>query len=454
MVLGFVFSALAAGFVQRQQVEARIDESLAQEIDELRSLAGQGQDPRTGARFATVDALLFEALRRNSPGSNEDFLAVIDGRIPYVPTWRTPFSAEEIPPLVEAVRGGVDAPVIDAVEHAGRTYRYVAAPVEVAGDPRKGVFVSVIDATAEYASHRDTVRAYAAAAGLTLLVVGLIMAAVLYQQLAPLRALTQTAERITEEDLSARIPERGADDLARLSGTMNPMLERLESAFAAQRGLLDDVGHELRTPLTVVRGHLEMMDASDARDVAETQDLCLDELGRMSQLVDELVLLARSARPDFVELRPTDVDDVVTGVLDRVHPLAERDWVLDRRSDAVVLADENRLVQALMQLTSNAVKHTGVGDRIALGAARTDGGVSLWVEDGGTGVPEQDRERTFERFERGSASVGPGSGLGLSIVAAIAEAHGGQARCVETAGGGATFVIDLPDHRSGKEIRS
>lgn len=443
--LGLVFSAVVAGIVHQRVVHARVDQALSQEVAELRTLAQEGRDAE-GERFATLEHLLFEALRRNVPDHHEDFLVLIDGQIPFVASWEPRFTDREVQALAaSASRIAPDtAPQLADLDHEGRRIRYVAVPVRVAGDPSQGVFVAAVDLDAEYDEATGMHRAYAVSAGLALLVVGVVSTLLLWRQLRPLRRLAATAERITEEDLSERIPEQGADDLARLTRTVNGMLDRLDRAFRDQRALLDDVGHELRTPLTIVSGHLEMMDATDPDDVAETRVLCLDELDRMSRLVDELVLLARSARPDFVDLRPTDIDDVVTGVLDRVRPLADRTWGIDATSGAVIDVDPNRLTQALLQLTSNAIRHTAEGDRIALGAVRSGDEVEVWVRDTGPGVPPEDQDAIFERFQRGSAPSGSGSGLGLSIVAAIAEAHGGRVDYRGMPGAGATFVISIP----------
>src|SRR5699024_1575767 len=112
--------------------------------------------------------------------------------------------------------------------------------------------------------------------------------------------LRTTAARISDTDLTTRIPVAGNDDISVLATTFNNMLDRLAEAFASQRRLLDDAGHELRTPLTIIRGHLELMDPADAADAAETQELALHELDRMHRLADDLVLLAKSEAPDFI----------------------------------------------------------------------------------------------------------------------------------------------------------
>ncbi|WP_341229665.1 HAMP domain-containing sensor histidine kinase [Nocardioides salarius] len=229
------------------------------------------------------------------------------------------------------------------------------------------------------------------------------------------------------------------------------MLARLESAFAGQRQFLDDAGHELKTPLTVLRGHLELLDAGDPGDVEQTQALLLDEVDRMSRLVGDLILLAKSDRPDFVAFETCDLLALTEDVVAKAKGLGERDWRVDAAADTRVLGDTQRLTQALLQLAENAAKHTSPGDTIAIGSSCTAEEVRLWVRDTGPGVAAADRERIFDRFGRSDVPEGDeGFGLGLSIVAAIAEAHGGRVAVEDRSpqsSPGARFVITLPAQR-------
>jgi signal transduction histidine kinase len=225
------------------------------------------------------------------------------------------------------------------------------------------------------------------------------------------------------------------------------MLDRLDSAFAAQQRFLDDAGHELRTPVTVVRGHLEVLNVRDPGEVAEVRDLALDELDRTGRLIGDLTLLAKARRPDFVRPAPVDLARLTEEVADKASALGPRRWTVEARAEAVVHADQQRLTQALLQLADNAVKHTRDGDQIAIGSAATRSQARLWVRDQGPGVAPADVERIFERFGRAAAASGrneEGSGLGLAIVTAIAEAHGGRVGLDSRPGHGATFTLMFP----------
>jgi signal transduction histidine kinase len=166
-------------------------------------------------------------------------------------------------------------------------------------------------------------------------------------------------------------------------------------------------------------------------------------------MIDDMVTLARADRPDFVRPGPVDLGDLTRRVLDKARGLGPRDWQLDAVADEPIWADEQRLTQAVLQLVENAVRHTTRQDVIAIGSAVGDGSVRLWVRDTGPGVPAQDRAMIFQRFARGRTGRrhGEGSGLGLSIVSAIAEAHGGRARLESPPDGGATFSIVFPLRR-------
>jgi signal transduction histidine kinase len=225
--------------------------------------------------------------------------------------------------------------------------------------------------------------------------------------------------------------------------TFNAMLDRLEGAFSTQRQFLDDAGHELRTPITIVRGHLELMRESDSAEVSATRELVLDEMDRMARFVEELTLLAKSRRPDFLRRTETDVGPLTEAVFDKMRGLAPRDWRLDEEAEGVIQVDSQRITQATLQLASNSVRHTGEGDVIAVGTRLDEEMLVMWVRDAGTGVATDVRDKMFERFSQGPGAC-EGSGLGLAIVNAIARAHDGVVAVDSRPGEGATFTIMIP----------
>jgi signal transduction histidine kinase len=222
------------------------------------------------------------------------------------------------------------------------------------------------------------------------------------------------------------------------------MLERLEEAFASQKAFISDAGHELRTPITIIRGHLDVM-GDDPQDRRETLELVGDELDRMGRLVNDLLLLAKATRPDFLQPETVDLEDLTRELFTKASALAERDWRLAAIGTGRIVADRQRLTQALMNLSQNAVTHTHDGDAVELGSDLENGNVRLWVRDTGPGVPEHDQARIFERFVRLDRSPsGEGTGLGLAITQAVAEAHGGRVELDSRPGDGARFTVTIP----------
>jgi two-component system OmpR family sensor kinase len=433
------------------QVEEHIDDELRQEAAELRVLAGpSGRDPLTGEPFrGDVRAIFDTFLRRNIPTQNETYLTFV-GSETYKPAFRDPPHRLDLNPalagrwaaLTEAERGTVDSP-------AGRV-DYLAVPLKSDGNT-KGVFVAAIFHDLEVAEVQPAVWG-AGMVGIAALLIGSVLAwRVAEGVLRPVRLVTGTARSISESDLSRRIQVRGRDEISLLAATFNDMLDRLEEAFATQRRFIDDAGHELRTPITVIRGHLELLD-EDPQEREQTIALVTDELDRMSRIVNDLLVLAKAQRPDFLNLEAVDVATLTEEVLAKARALGPRDWQLEGVARRRVIADRQRLTQAMMQLAVNAAAHTAEGDRIGLGSALTNGEARLWVRDSGSGVPKRERDLIFRRFSRGEGRrASDGAGLGLAIVRAIAEAHNGRVELETQPGKGSTFSLVIPTERPEPE---
>jgi signal transduction histidine kinase len=315
------------------------------------------------------------------------------------------------------------------------------------GDPARGVIVAAYLADAERAGADDAARLMLLVGGGTLLGGAAGAWLVAGRILRPLRDVATTARSITDTDLTRRIPDPGgADELGDLVRTVNAMLDRVESGVGAQRRFLDDAGHELRTPITIVRGHLDVLDPADPDDVRATLELVDDELDRMNRLVSDLLLLARSEQPAFLRPEPVDVAELTEDAFVKVAALGDREFALEAVARVDAVLDPQRITQALVALADNACRYTGPGDRIAVGSQLSQGRLRFRVADTGPGVADADRDRIFERFARGTGS-GPrseGAGLGLSIVRAIAVAHGGTVLLDSGPGRGAAFTLDIP----------
>lgn len=447
--------------VQRERVLAEIDERLHSQVAILQAVAGSPSDDaessQGGATTATepldieeydsVADYLFAVVSRLVPGRNEGSVAVIDGNARYQPTTLSGFDISTNDQLIDrAVAETADdgGAVIGTATTDQGTLRYIAIPVTMAGDPQRGLYIRAIDLEAALDSVTTSIITYSLAAGAVLVAVGFVGWFVAGRLLSPLRRLRDTADSITISDLGARLPAQGNDDITDLTRTVNSMLDRLEGSVDVQRQLLDDVRHELKTPITIVRGHLELMDATDTADVENTREIGIAELDRMTRLVDDIDLLA-AVDGDQFSMIEIDVDALTDRVGELVAVIHGHTWRVEDRAHAKIVGDQDRLLQAWLQLADNAAKYTPVGTEIGVGSEADESEVRLWVRDHGPGIPAAARHRIFRRFDRAHTkrSVG-GSGLGLAIVDAISRAHGGHCSVTDTAGGGATFTIHVP----------
>ena len=443
-------ASLVSVFVARQvlivRLDDRIQEDLGQEVREFRTLAVEGTDPATGRPFGdNVNRIFRVYLSRNVPGEGEELIAIPRrGRIRYQRSERAEYVIEE--PFVSRWKrleteeeGEIDTPAGPA--------QYVAVPVRV-GDRTLGAFVVAIFSEEERDEVAEVVRIVAAVSAGVLILATVIAFLTAGRVLAPLRALRDAARTITGTDLTQRIDVEGNDEIAELGRTFNAMLDRLDDAFTSQREFIRDAGHELRTPITVIRGHLELLAAGqeDPGERAETIALVTDELDRMGRFVADLMLLARAERPDFLEYETVDVGELTRELLAKAESLAPRDWQLETNGRGLIVADRQRLTQAVMNLADNAARHTQVGGAIALGSSVNQREARLWVRDSGPGIDPEEREAIFERLSRGRRARGSyeGAGLGLAIVRAIAEAHGGRVELRSEPGAGAEFDVVVP----------
>lgn len=460
IVLTASLAALAlvvAGFVlwasRTDQVDSALDENLQRTVAEYsRWLRQEARDPATGDRYADTSLLLDAALRQEVPAENEAIVGYLNGRLAFVQGARTldlrddPRFLAHLGPLTLDDQITLrtytypESRVLFAQPEA--QYRFAVVPIVVEGSA-PGALVLAYDRLAEHEDVRTLMQTFLWTSVAALSVAALAGWLLAGRMLRPIRELREASAAITERDLSRRLPVRGTDDLSELARAFNAMVDRLEGAFSSQRQLLDDAGHELRTPITVVRGHLELMDPNDPSDAAETRDLAIHELDRMHRLADDLVLLAKSEQPDFVQPRPTDVGDLTNEVFVHMQQLGQREWELAGAASGMFPLDEQRIVQAWLQLAANAVKFSEPGSRIEVGSGFSGGELQLWVRDAGTGITEDKLGTIFDRFNQADSSRG-GAGLGLPIVAAIAHAHGGTVDVASLPGTGSTFVLRLP----------
>jgi len=295
-------------------------------------------------------------------------------------------------------------------------------------------------------------------------IVGLIALAsrsVIKVGLKPLSDVEVTAAQIAAGDLSARLPEANpTTEVGRLTTSLNTMLARIEESFAIRktsedklRRFVADASHELRTPLTAIRGFAELHRQGAVTGEEETKQLLARIEGesiRMGSLVEDLLLLARLDQAREMERLPVDIAKVTRDAVASAqvagpgHPISLTGDV----DELYTLGDQHRIHQVVANLLANARTHTPAGTAIAVSIAQSSDGVRIAVSDSGPGLSDEDQRRIFERFYRADSSRvrndGEGSGLGLSIVDAVMNAHRGSVSVDSEVGKGSTFTLFFP----------
>ncbi|HBL61707.1 MAG TPA: two-component sensor histidine kinase [Cyanobacteria bacterium UBA8803] len=474
LILGFTFVGAIPAFryIVYQRVDRRVRQDMAEEIENFKALLAsqetfapierEDKDSQTAKNFEKhlVEAHGFKPsssqenpsdlfqlfLSHRLPEDDSFFLTFVDGEFyKSSPTARPqPLHNES-----ELMRRWAKQTQPEQGEREFSDSKigkllYQVEPIQINGQTR-GVFVVAHTTAGERQEALEAITAIIEVTAIVFILSLILAWMAAGRVLLPLRTLTATAHIISETDWTQRLAVRGKGELAHLAQTFNEMMDRLQVAFNSQKEFLNDAGHELRTPITIIQGHLELM-GDDPDEQQETLALVMSELDRMSRLVDDMSLLAKAERSDFLQLETVDAAALTEELYAKARILAERDWQLDAIAKGKIVVDRQRLTEAVMNLAQNATKYTEQEDTIAIGSAIANGKARFWVRDTGEGIPLADQKRIFERFVRASNSRyrSEGAGLGLSIVKAIAQAHGGLVLLRSKLGAGSMFTIVLP----------
>jgi signal transduction histidine kinase len=427
---------VATVVVVRQELRGSLDTALRQRAEQVAQLAVSAP-----AVLSTPGAL-------ESPVSGRQIVVeVIDAHGRIVARSLT-LGASLLPQdrLARAARVS-GATGFENIDLDGRVFRLFAAPIALTGPAGGGAVLVASDTTdiAHTTSHLGFVVVLIGIA--VALLAALVAAGLTRRGLSPLRRLAVAAGEIERTaDPSRRLPERGvADELGQLTGVLNRMLASLEAARAGERRFLADASHELRTPVTTLLGNVEFA-ARHGADAEVLEELVRDAR-RLARMVDDLLVLERAGAaggggaPGAAGASPhEDVPVELARVVEHVVSAHEGRVVASRVDAAVVRGDVGQLTRALENLVENALVHGPDDGAVTVSLAREGARALLTVRDEGPGPDPGDAERLFERFWRGpGASARPGSGLGLSIVAAIARSHGGVVHVA-----GSAFTVELP----------
>jgi signal transduction histidine kinase len=306
-------------------------------------------------------------------------------------------------------------------------------------------------------AREDLLARFRAALGLvTLLVVVVALTGgwlATQSAIAPIRRLALAVQRIIRTGRTdQRVPLDGTGDaMDELTALFNSMLDKIEGLVTAMRGALDNVSHDLRTPLTRLRGTAEMALAAapDAERCREALADCVEETDRVLVMLNTLMDISEAESGAMrLDREPVRLSDIVGRAIELYNDVADAKEIslsVTTRDDVTVLADRTRIEQVAANLIDNAVKYTPAGGRIDVEVGRENGRALLLVRDTGPGVPADELPRIFDRLFRGDRSRAErGLGLGLSLVKAVVEAHGGTVDVDSEPGRGSTFTVALP----------
>jgi heavy metal sensor kinase len=273
---------------------------------------------------------------------------------------------------------------------------------------------------------------------------------------APVIEVTDAARQINADNLARRLPQTGhRDELGQMVVTFNQMLERLENAFRRVRQFSGDASHELRTPLTILRGETEVT-LRWAKQPDEFRDMLrsnLEEIDRMERIIESLLVLAKSEANELIlDVKEFSLSDLVQALYLQARTLGEAKQIsanlrVEVEEELFIRGDELRLRQLFLNLIANGIKYTPQGGALEIALRREGEMARVDVSDTGIGIPVEAQPFIFDRFYRVDKArnrMDGGSGLGLSIVRSIAEAHGGQISVQSTPGSGSTFSVLLP----------
>jgi heavy metal sensor kinase len=444
LLLAIVLAGFSAGvfLTLRHNLYANLDNSLDVRASDLLA----------AVQFEEARPTLPTTISAGGSEAGEQFVRVYDssGQL----TFDNGGEAGLIPVDVEAVRqASSGVPSTRVVTLDGDPFRVRIVPIERDGQPMSALEVGRA-ADDVYDTLNSLLLILAIAYPVTLLVASLGGLFLASRALSPIDKLTRLARRISAADLSQRLDLPLPDDeVGRLARTLDEMIARLDDSFRRQRQFTADASHELRTPLTAIKGQVEVA-LDHPRDQPAYQEVLRsvnEEVDRLILLVGSLLTLARADAGQVpITLEPSNLGDLVNSATEQVRPTAQQqglDLTVVPGPDLTLQADQDLLLQLLLNLLDNAIKYTPSGGRITAGWGINGKQVELWVRDTGVGIAPEHLPRIFDRFyrvDKARSRADGGSGLGLSICRWIAEAHGGSISVESIPGQGSTFTVHLP----------
>lgn len=446
------------------QVAEAANVGITQEIEEFRTFAAEGVDPETARPFSSVGELMERYLARQQPTAGEAIIAHANGQVLTAGTAANQAGTwlADDPVLLSRILD--DSKTSGVVESSRGTVRWAKAEAkDAAGDSassqRAHLVVAHFVAGAQEEANRQAILLFGVAAGGLALTAGIAWLAA-GQIMRPIRTMSEAAESITANDLSARVPIEGRDDLAQLAKTLNAMLDRVEASHLAQRHFIAEAREHLGSPQRKLEAALQQLNEEQLSQKQRSKTIrsAQANISLMGQTLADLELLAQSSDPDFIQPRTVPVGEVtadVAAAAARPGAYPDRRFRIVESAKAQAWLDPLRISQAMHQLIQNAVAHTCDGESIRIGSSATAGMVNFWVANDGPALDPQQARSLLENYRSapGTGEHGSGMGLGLAVVKAVAQAHGGTAWVESGNGHGTSFGFSLPQVDAGQGIR-
>lgn len=444
-LVGLVAVATTVSATLRAEVAEDANADVTQELEEFRDLARDGRDPRTAEPFGSSRALVELFLSRQRPAEGEYLIAQLpDGTVLKNRGPGTVVDGYDLAEDPDAMARTLQGPSGIMETPAGAVRWGKVDLVDGSGQAAGRFVVAIFVDPAEQAADR-VVRLLGGVSVVVLVLASLVSWVVAGRILRPLRLMQRDAQRITEDDPGRRLEVHGEDDLADLARTINGLLDRLENAIATEQRFVDGAGFELREPITRSRRELSRVQPRTEEERAAVAAVA-HHLEGMEEVLADLRTLARAERPGFLARRTVTSGEIADALRQELPRVADRAWVCTGVDDVSADLDPARLLLAVRQIAENAADHTATGDRVEWSVRRTeqDGTAHLEValRDVGPGVDLEHAERLFSRFAHDDDDR-TRLGLGLAVVRAVADAHGGSA-FVADGRPGAVFGIAVP----------
>ena len=441
-LLALILAAFSAGIylTLRHNLYDNLDDSIQNRANVLLDIV----------RYEGNQPTLAGVVSSNDPNQGESFVRVFDlsGRL----IFDNSAAAGVVPIDPRAVESALVGKTVTRSANAGETFRVRTLPIE-----RDGRISGVLEVGQSQDDVADMLRTFLFIVGiaypLTLVVASFGGVFLAGRALSPIDNLTRLARHISAEDLDQRLNLQLPDDeVGRLARTFDEMIAGLDDAFRRQRQFTADASHELRTPLTAIKGQIDvaLQRQRDPAAYRQVIQIVNEEVDRMIRLVSSLLTLTRADAGQVpLAFEAVSLPDVVGAAVEQVRPVAsERGIELQLvSSPAVTLwADEDLLLQLLLNLLDNAIKYTPAGGQVTVGWNVGAVQVELWVRDAGIGIASEHLPHLFDRFyrvDKARSRAEGGAGLGLAISRWIAEAHGGSISVESALGKGSTFTVTL-----------